>query len=224
MSETGIDVAIKTTEHYYSMSEMFAELTMARYVMAGVDSDSMAATQYYDTMIGRSDACAESIRGLAGLLYRLGNHSAGTILSLVAHLAQLGIADRLLPPIEDWVQKNALQPGIVYSWNGGRNSECEYDPVDVLNAVLWCSSSERMVALRTMKYDAFLKTPYWRALRAVIIDRDKGSCRNCTATTDLHVHHRTYEHRGFEFQHADDLTTLCSGCHAKFHEKNPRPE
>ena len=54
---------------------------------------------------------------------------------------------------------------------------------------------------------------YWQAIREVILDRDERRCAECESTKDLHVHHLTYDHEGYEFP--EELITLCQSCHAK---------
>jgi len=44
-----------------------------------------------------------------------------------------------------------------------------------------------------------------------------NKCGICNATSDLHVHHKTYENIGKESD--EDLIVLCKSCHYKFHTK-----
>lgn len=67
-----------------------------------------------------------------------------------------------------------------------------------------------------MPYDEYLKTDGWDMRRRFIRDRDK-TCVLCGTAERLHVHHRTYEHRGYE--RADELTTVCADCHRQHHGK-----
>lgn len=71
--------------------------------------------------------------------------------------------------------------------------------------------------LRTMPYSEYLQTTHWQEVRANVLRHAKYRCQLCNAkNTQLHVHHKTYEHRGFE--HWDDLIVLCAACHRKFHD------
>ena len=70
--------------------------------------------------------------------------------------------------------------------------------------------------LRSMPYEAYLKTEHWRATRAAALERAGHSCQVCSRTNDLQVHHRSYANRGAE--QPQDLTALCNGCHGTFHE------
>lgn len=76
--------------------------------------------------------------------------------------------------------------------------------------------------LLAMPYQEFLKTEYWSVIRAVAVSRAHGKCQLCFKRGLLHTHHKTYEHRGREYAHMDDLICLCRECHQKFHDKLPK--
>ena len=71
--------------------------------------------------------------------------------------------------------------------------------------------------LREMDYQAFLKTPYWAAVRAVMLCR-QPHCELCGTRKNRNVHHKTYRHRGSEWRHLEDLAVLCKSCHERVHE------
>jgi hypothetical protein len=75
----------------------------------------------------------------------------------------------------------------------------------------------RIIQLRSMPYDEYLKTPEWAAKREQALERDGRHCRLCNTSDNLQVHHRTYLRRGNE--DLNDLTTLCKSCHEHFHKK-----
>jgi 5-methylcytosine-specific restriction endonuclease McrA len=75
-------------------------------------------------------------------------------------------------------------------------------------------------------YSALLETAEWKELREAIISRDRGKCRHCGKTTNLHVHHRQYHFnsRTNEFVKpwsypSNLLVTLCSICHMNGHKE-----
>jgi len=72
--------------------------------------------------------------------------------------------------------------------------------------------------LGSMDYKNFLKTPYWYVISQYVRYKDKYKCRLCDAKGYLNVHHKTYEHRGFEIIYTDDLITLCGKCHSHHHD------
>lgn len=76
---------------------------------------------------------------------------------------------------------------------------------------------DRILRLRTMPYEEYLKTPEWTRKRERALLRDGNRCRACNSNEQLEVHHRTYARRGNEDM--NDLTTLCASCHEHFHER-----
>lgn len=68
--------------------------------------------------------------------------------------------------------------------------------------------------LKGMGYQEFLSTRYWYAIRLKIRSLQK-SCQCCTAEADVfQIHHRTYEHHGYEHKNLEDLRLLCFRCHS----------
>lgn len=75
-------------------------------------------------------------------------------------------------------------------------------------------------------YEAYLRTPAWKAKRAQALDRALNACQLCESRHGLEVHHRTYANLGNE--RPADLTVLCSRCHQWHHWRlmmrdQPRP-
>lgn len=76
-----------------------------------------------------------------------------------------------------------------------------------------------------LPYDEFLDCPYWQHLSRWLKEFRAGmKCERCGSRfkgfkpVELHVHHKTYAHRGNEYpDHLDDLQVLCSDCHAREH-------
>ena len=77
--------------------------------------------------------------------------------------------------------------------------------------------------LRSMSYEQFLKTPYWLAV-SEYVKKHHPWCALCAEpfAEPLEVHHRTYIHRGFEWQHLGDLAVLCHDCHDWISKKPSR--
>lgn len=74
--------------------------------------------------------------------------------------------------------------------------------------------------LAAMPYNDFLKTRYWQIIRNKKLQSVGKKCELCAATGELHVHHKTYEHHGYELVFWEtDLIVLCKDCHAKHHDK-----
>jgi len=66
-------------------------------------------------------------------------------------------------------------------------------------------------------YQDYLQTPYWKEVSRAVKKRFDWRCGVCNSPLDLSAHHRTYEHRGKELDHLDDLICLCKRCHRIFH-------
>jgi 5-methylcytosine-specific restriction endonuclease McrA len=75
--------------------------------------------------------------------------------------------------------------------------------------------------LRKMPYAEYLKTEHWREVRERALRLAGHKCDLCSKTQYLRVHHRTYEHRGFEFD--EDVRVLCDDCHKTHHNVMPEP-
>lgn len=74
--------------------------------------------------------------------------------------------------------------------------------------------------LRSLPYSDFLQTPYWHTIRSFMIEDSRGCCGLCAAqNVQFEVHHKTYEHHGWEHLYSQDLIVLCANCHAKHHDK-----
>ena len=74
--------------------------------------------------------------------------------------------------------------------------------------------------LRSMPYDLFLKSVYWKTVRRFVLWKRGGRCAQCGRTKHIQLHHETYEHRGSEYLHLDDLIVLCETCHKAYGHMN----
>lgn len=114
------------------------------------------------------------------------------------------------------------------TWNTTAASECclaceilereyKFSPHNVI-----FYPSPQIHELSKMKYSDFLNTEYWKKLREIILKRFDNKCSLCgthkwNGAKELHVHHNSYDHRGYEFY--SDLIVLCKSCHQKYHNK-----
>lgn len=73
--------------------------------------------------------------------------------------------------------------------------------------------------LKAMPYKEFLQSRYWAIVRGYVRYKRRETCELCAETRNLQVHHRSYQHRGEEYRHLEDLVLLCSTCHARHHDK-----
>lgn len=70
--------------------------------------------------------------------------------------------------------------------------------------------------LVAMSYKAFLRTIYWNFIRDYLLEKIP-SCTRCGSKERLNVHHRNYEHHGWEHLNLKDLVVLCQECHRNQH-------
>lgn len=83
---------------------------------------------------------------------------------------------------------------------------------------LLAPTSPKLIERRNkMPYKEFLESEYWSKVKTRALDIANHRCTLCNSSSMLHVHHRTYAHRGDELRHMEDLTVLCQTCHHKFH-------
>lgn len=67
----------------------------------------------------------------------------------------------------------------------------------------------------TEEYREYLQSYEWEVKRENRLEIDEYECQKCGSTTNLHVHHLTYENI-FE-ENMEDLLTLCADCHKEEH-------
>lgn len=84
-------------------------------------------------------------------------------------------------------------------------------------------SKEETERLKRLPYKEFLNSYYWKIVRNYLVYKRGYKCELCAIKGDFNVHHKTYENRGEEHKHLEDLILLCRICHAKFHDKLEEP-
>jgi 5-methylcytosine-specific restriction endonuclease McrA len=68
------------------------------------------------------------------------------------------------------------------------------------------------------RHHAYLRSPEWRDLRRLALERDAFRCRLCNSRWRLEVHHRRYP-PPWEADQLSNLSTLCRNCHGSFHRR-----
>lgn len=63
----------------------------------------------------------------------------------------------------------------------------------------------------------YLASDEWKTKRLARLQIDNYQCANCSSTTNLNIHHITYERLGYE-NIDTDLLTLCKTCHHDLHK------
>lgn len=67
------------------------------------------------------------------------------------------------------------------------------------------------------RYDKYIKSPEWRAVRRMALEHFRYKCFLCCSGLDLEVHHLNYGTFGCES--IEDVIVLCANCHAAEHAK-----
>lgn len=81
-------------------------------------------------------------------------------------------------------------------------------------------SKKKIKELKEMEYKKYLTTDYWKMVSEQAKHNANYKCQLCGKTNcQLNVHHNTYEHKGEEFLHMEDLICLCKECHESFHNQ-----
>jgi 5-methylcytosine-specific restriction endonuclease McrA len=107
--------------------------------------------------------------------------------------------------------------GLAVLYHDGDKPAQIQDVIDTLVNIK--KTIERLHYLRNCDYQEYLNTPEWQAMREFINDRYNKRCALCGSKSDLMVHHKSYERKGYE--DPDDLILICGDCHRKFHDIEP---
>ena len=95
---------------------------------------------------------------------------------------------------------------------------CEIDFNNLKKTLRYCDRAElKRIAYRCLNqygYISYLRSPYWIIIKKYLISTRK-QCYICKRPDRLTVHHKTYEHFGYEIFYLEDLQVLCWFCHIK---------
>lgn len=67
-------------------------------------------------------------------------------------------------------------------------------------------------------YREYLQSPLWKIISSKVKWNAHNRCEKCGSTSNLEVHHTSYELKGVEFLGFHTLECLCSKCHKKEHK------
>lgn len=100
---------------------------------------------------------------------------------------------------------------------------CRRTKVGTFSFLLELSSEDCALlkkASGVLSHQNFCDSRYWKLVTNEV-KRLRIVCERCGATDNLLVHHKTYENKGNEHLHLDDLTLLCKHCHRHEHKARP---
>lgn len=87
-----------------------------------------------------------------------------------------------------------------------------------LRKAMYGHEKEIAEKIKLMDYKDFLQTPYWKTISSFLKIK-KQKCEICGSTINLHTHHKTYNHHGYELEFLEDLEVICETCHSKLHKE-----
>lgn len=133
-------------------------------------------------------------------------------------LAMSELATVLPPDLQQHLIKETLRDAHTIAFNYAPNifnlSEQEFSLL--LDQIKEEKNQKHIEYLRALPYNEYLLTDHWQQKRVGALGRAGSRCQVCNAPKTLNVHHRTYKHRGYEYD--EDLIVLCKGCHQLFHD------
>ena len=72
-----------------------------------------------------------------------------------------------------------------------------------------------------INYREYIESDIWEKKRQERLDLAGERCELCNRSSNLDVHHRTYERFGGD-EKMSDLIVLCRTCHSNFHDRLSR--
>jgi len=72
---------------------------------------------------------------------------------------------------------------------------------------------------RKVSYNEYLCSIYWKTIKRYLLYIHR-QCYICKKRSRLTVHHKTYNHFGYEIFHLEDLQVLCWFCHINERKKS----
>lgn len=109
---------------------------------------------------------------------------------------------------------------LVYNKDWPQNKEFLNSPLNAKDRFTYLERKITPIEIRylkTLEYEIFLQSLYWIILREYLFVLRGHKCQVCEKDGVLNVHHLSYDHRGIEYKHLDDLIILCKECHEAQH-------
>ena len=85
--------------------------------------------------------------------------------------------------------------------------------------IYFCYQQHVEEKIKSMEYNDFLRTPYWRIVAHAVKRKHRFKCVMCNSSNNLRVHHKNYDFHGKEhtYEGMASLTCVCESCHSKHH-------
>lgn len=86
----------------------------------------------------------------------------------------------------------------------------------------WQEQSEQKSEEWWERYNLYLKSPNWRVVRSIVIERDQ-TCQMCFQEMSVEAHHLTYQsYNKFGITFPLECVGLCRRCHNELHQEGVR--
>lgn len=112
------------------------------------------------------------------------------------------------PSVDAWgrpINKNPIKAKVRQRKRGKRVTE--------LQRWIMAATAHWSDDLNLMPYNLFLKTKYWRIVRALKRLMVGNKCQKCGSSFHLETHHLHYRSRGNEHKDMNCIIILCDICH-----------
>ncbi len=168
-------------------------------------------TNLLNVSTDREISLTSGIRELIKHHYIYRTFRRGTHIGNILIRPQWGYIILSSPLPENQIEKFLVEDWQIY------NSKLPKKFLDIdVNKINIPNTKEYIKELRLLPYKKYLLTEHWQKIREKILKRENYTCQKCrTKGGVLHVHHNTYEHRGYEYD--EDLQVLCRTCHQEYH-------
>lgn len=94
---------------------------------------------------------------------------------------------------------------------------CDFFEQDGKYYYLKDDNQQEIEDLKALPYSEYLKSDYWKRVSYMVKKEAGFKCSQCGSMKRLEVHHLSYENKGDEMNHLEDLVCLCHNCHSKEH-------
>src|SRR5262245_38656430 len=137
----------------------------------------------------------------------------------MAEIVTHEMIDYLKSGANGWTKKNLAWLGVPWPPISGWKDRIIGKPrIEVAIAPKQKRQKKHKKRRRPVDYKAYINSAEWKEKRRLVFRKQGRKCTDCGKTSELQVHHKTYERLGHE--RLSDLEVLCRQCHANCHPEH----